>query len=136
MRFSSASAASVVHSNLSCRLKKGRPRSRSLDRNRFRDAMQSVSFWTSLIVAGASIAMMALIFSGLALIFSGLASIPRLLTMNPSSFPGYAEDTLSWVELPTEFSEAIQGFLQVSDELILGLGFDNNVVNIGFNIVM
>ena len=38
------------------------------------------SFWTSLIVAGASMAMMAFIFSG-------LASIPRLLTMNPSSFP-------------------------------------------------
>ena len=82
MRFSSASAASVVHSNLSCRfrsLKKGRPRSPSLDKNRFKAAMQHVSFWTSLIVAGASIAMMALIFSG-------LASISLLLTMNPSSF--------------------------------------------------
>ena len=83
MRFSSASAASVVHSNLSCHfrsLKKGNPRSPSLDKNRFKVAKQPVSFWTSLMVAGASIAMMALIFSG-------LASIPQLLTMNPSSFP-------------------------------------------------
>ena len=83
MRFSSASAASVVHSNLSCRfrsLKKGKPHSPSLDKNRFKVAMQPVSFYTSLIVAGTSMAMMALIFSG-------LASIPRLLMMNPSSFP-------------------------------------------------
>ena len=61
-------------------LKKGNPRSPSLDKNRFKAAMQPVSFWTSLMVAGASMAMMALIFSG-------LASIPRLLMMNPSSFP-------------------------------------------------
>ena len=83
MRFSSASAAYVVHSNLSCHfrsLKKGNPHSPSLDKNRFKAAMPPVSFWTSLIVAGASMAMMALIFSR-------LASIPRLLMMNPSSFP-------------------------------------------------
>ena len=82
MRLSSASASSGVHWNLSCHfgsLKKGKPRSPSLDKNLFRAAMQPVSFWASLIVAGASIAMMALIFSG-------LASIPRWLTMNPSSF--------------------------------------------------
>ena len=83
MRLLSASAASVVHSNLSCRfrsLKKGNPRSPSLDKNRFKAAMQPVSLWTSMMVAGASITMIALIFSGLAL-------IPRLLMMNPSSFP-------------------------------------------------
>ena len=83
MTFSSASAASVVHSNLSCHLrslKKGRPRSPSLDKNQFKAAMQPVSFWMSLIVAWASMAMISLIFSRLAL-------IPRLLTMNPSSFP-------------------------------------------------
>ena len=83
MRFSSAFAASVVYSNLSCHfssLKKGKPHSPSLDKNRFKAAMQLVSFWMSLMVAGASMAMMALIFSG-------LASIPQLLTMNPSSFP-------------------------------------------------
>ena len=62
----------------------------------------------------------------MALIFSGLASIPRLLTMNPSSF---LEGT------PTS-SEAIEGLFQVSNELILGLGFDDNIVDIGFNIAM
>ena len=89
MRFSSASAASVVHSNLSCRLrslKKGRPRLPSLDKNWFKAAMQPVSFWTSLIVAGASMDMMAFIFSR-------LASIPRLLMMKPSSFPDGMQKT-------------------------------------------
>ena len=62
-----------------------------------------------------------------ALIFSRLASIPRLLTMNPSSFPEGR---------PAEFSEAVEGLFQVSNELILGLRFDNDVINIGFNIAM
>ena len=35
-----------------------------------------------------------------------------------------------------EFSEAIEGFFQVSNELILGLGFDDNIIDIGFNIAM
>ena len=122
----------LVHSNLSCRfrsLKKGNPCSPSLDKNRFKAAMQPVSFWTSLMVVGASMAMMALIFSG-------LASIPRLLTMNPSSFPEGTPKTLSWVELLAEFTEAVEGLFQVSNKLILGLGFDDDVVNVGFNIAM
>jgi hypothetical protein len=36
--------------------------------NRFKAAMQPVNFWTSLIVLGASMVVMALIFSGLAYI--------------------------------------------------------------------
>jgi hypothetical protein len=48
--------------------------------NLFRAAMHPVSFCTFLIVAGASISVMAVIFIG-------LASIPRLLMMNPSNFP-------------------------------------------------
>jgi len=35
-----------------------------------------------------------------------------------------------------KFSEAIEGFFQVLYELILGLGLDNNVMNICFNIAM
>ena len=70
----------------------------------------------------------------MALIFSGLASISRLLMMNPSSFPEGTPKTLSWVELLAEFTEAVEGLFQVSNKLILGLGFDDNVVNIGFNI--
>ena len=72
----------------------------------------------------------------MALIFSGLASIPQLLTMKPSSFLEGTPKTLGWVEFPAKFSEAVQGLFQVSNELILGLGFDNDVVNIGFNIAM
>jgi hypothetical protein len=48
--------------------------------NLFRDALHPVSFCTSLIVAGASISVMAVVFTG-------LASIPRLLMMKPSNFP-------------------------------------------------
>jgi hypothetical protein len=48
--------------------------------NLFRAAMHPVSFCTFLIVARASISVMAMIFTG-------LASIPQLLTMKPSNFP-------------------------------------------------
>jgi hypothetical protein len=48
--------------------------------NLFRAALHPVSFCTSLIVAGASMSVMAVIFLG-------LASIPRFLMMNPSNFP-------------------------------------------------
>jgi hypothetical protein len=59
---------SSVHLNLSwslSNLKKGSPLSPSREMNRFKAAMQPVSFWTSLIILGVSIAVMALIFSGL-----------------------------------------------------------------------
>jgi hypothetical protein len=62
-------------------LKKGSPLSPSREMNLFRAAIQPVSFCTSLIVAEAPISVMAIIFTG-------LASIPRLLMMNPSNFPG------------------------------------------------
>ena len=35
-----------------------------------------------------------------------------------------------------KLSETIESFLQINYELILSLGFDNDVVNIGFNIAM
>jgi hypothetical protein len=53
-----------------CNLKKGSPRSPSREMNLFKGTMQPMSFWTSLIVRGASMAVMAVIFSG-------FASIPR-----------------------------------------------------------
>jgi hypothetical protein len=62
--------------------------------NLFRAAIQPVSFYISLIVAGAPISVMAKIFTE-------LASIPRLLTMNLSNFPdGTPKTHFSWVELP------------------------------------
>ena len=39
-------------------------------------------------------------------------------------------------EFPAKHSEAVEGFFQVCNELILALGFDNDVVNISFNIAM
>ena len=73
----------------------------------------------------------------MALIFSGLASIPRLLMMNPSSFPkGTPKTHLIGLSFQRNFPKAVEGLFQVNNELILGLGFDNNIVNIGFNIAM
>ena len=68
----------------------------------------------------------------MALIFSGLASIPRLLMMNPSSFPeGTPKTHLVGLSFATNFSKAVEGLFQVSNELIL-----DNIVDIGFNITM
>ena len=44
--------------------------------------------------------------------------------------------TFTWVEFPAKLSEAVEGFFQVCYELILGLGFDDDVINISFNIAM
>jgi hypothetical protein len=63
--------ASSVHLNLSwClrNLKKVSPLSPSQEMNWFKAAMQPVSFWTFLTIFGASMAVMALTFSGFALI--------------------------------------------------------------------
>jgi hypothetical protein len=54
--------------------------------NLFRAAKHPVSFCTSLIVAEASMSVMAMIFTG-------LASIPWLLMMNPSNFPDGTPNT-------------------------------------------
>ena len=49
---------------------------------------------------------------------------------------GYTKDTLGWVEFPTKLTEAIQGFFQISYELVLALGLDNDIIDISFNIAM
>jgi hypothetical protein len=59
--------------------------------NLFRAAIHPVSFCTSLIVARASMSVMAVIFTR-------LASIPWLLTMNPSNFP-YGTPNMHFVGL-------------------------------------
>ena len=66
--------------------------------------------------------------------FSGLASMPRSETMNPRSMPrGTPEDTLFGVELDALLPEAFEGYLQVIDEVIGPLGFDNDVVHVGLD---
>jgi hypothetical protein len=80
---SRASYASEVHWNLSTFLSNlldGKPFSPSLDMNLLKAAMHPVSLCTFFCDRGASILM-------IASIFSGLASIPRWLTINPSNFP-------------------------------------------------
>ena len=78
-----ATAAYSFHSNLSDflrSLKKGRPMSPSRLMNRLKAAMHPVSFIRSFLHLGGFMNL-------IALIFVGLASIPRLLTMKPSSLP-------------------------------------------------
>ena len=94
--FSSSSAlcASSVHLNVSSflrSLKNGRPRSPSHEMNLPSAAMQPVSFCTCFWeVSGCMLVM--------AVIFSGLASMPRLLTMKPSSLPdGTLNMHFSWL---------------------------------------
>jgi hypothetical protein len=48
----------------------------------------------------------------------------------------YAEDALSRVELPQESAQAVEGFLEVGDELIVGSGLDDHVIHVSFNVVM
>jgi hypothetical protein len=55
-------------------LKKGIPRSPSRERNLFRAVIQLLSFWTSLIIHGALMAVMAVIFSKFASIPLGRSS--------------------------------------------------------------
>ena len=84
-----ATAASSFHSNLSDllrSLKKGRPLSPSRLMNLLKAAMHPVSFIGSFLLLGGFMYLMALTFMG-------LASMPRLLTMKPSSFPDGTPNT-------------------------------------------
>jgi hypothetical protein len=82
--------------------------------NLFRATMHPVSFCTSLIVAGASMSVMAMMFSG-------LASIPRLLTMNLSNFPDGTPNT-HFVGL--SFHQNFRKLLNISSKsAIRSLGF-------------
>jgi hypothetical protein len=48
----------------------------------------------------------------------------------------YAEDSLGWVELPPELEQAIKGFLEIRDKLVVGSGLDDHVIHVVFNIMM
>jgi hypothetical protein len=48
----------------------------------------------------------------------------------------YAEDALGWVELPLELAQAVEGFLEVRDELITVSSFDDHIIHVSFNIVV
>jgi hypothetical protein len=81
-------------------------------------------------VLGASIAVMALIFSG-------LASIPRWLTMNLSSFfLRHTKDALCRIKLPSKLPQAIECFLEIGDELIVGSGLDDHLIHVSFNVTV
>jgi hypothetical protein len=75
-----------------------------------RAAMHPVSLCTFFYDRGASILMMASIFSG-------PTSILRWLTMNPSNFPIGTPKTLFWIELPPVSPQAVEDQLQIFDEV-------------------
>jgi hypothetical protein len=83
--------------------------------NLFRAAIQPVNFCTSLIVGGAPISVMAMIFTG-------LASMPRLLMMNPSNFPKSAQTA--------------KRFLQICNQDVGIPGLDDHIIHIALNIPM
>jgi hypothetical protein len=66
----------------------------------------------------------------MALIFYGFASIPRWLTMNPSSFPAGTPKTLFWVQLPPVAPQAVEDQLQIFDEVFC---FGNHIIDVGFH---
>jgi hypothetical protein len=48
----------------------------------------------------------------------------------------YAKDAIGWVELPPEFLQAVEGFLEVGDKLDMVSGLDGHVIQISFSIAM
>jgi hypothetical protein len=47
-----------------------------------------------------------------------------------------AEDSLGWVELPPELAQAVEGLLEVGDELVVVSGLHDPVIHVNFNIAM
>jgi hypothetical protein len=48
----------------------------------------------------------------------------------------YAKDSLGWVELPPKLAQAVEGFLEVGDELVVVSGLDDQLIHISFNIAV
>jgi hypothetical protein len=48
----------------------------------------------------------------------------------------HAEDALHWVKLPSKLPQAVECFLEIRDELIMGSVLDDHVVHVSFNVAM
>jgi hypothetical protein len=48
----------------------------------------------------------------------------------------YTEDAFGRVELPPKLALAVEGFLEVGDELVAISGLDDHVIHVSFNIVV
>jgi hypothetical protein len=48
----------------------------------------------------------------------------------------HAEDALRWVKLPSKLPQAVESFLNISDELIMGSGLDDHIIHVSFNVAM
>ena len=92
--------------------------------NLLKAAMHPVSFIRSFLLLGCLINLMALILVG-------LASMPRLLTMKPSSSPDGTLKTLGRVELPFEFPEIFKCLGDIRNELIITFCLDDDIIDIG-----
>jgi hypothetical protein len=47
-----------------------------------------------------------------------------------------AEDALGWAKLPSKLALAVDCFLEIRDELVMGSGLDDHVIHIRFNVAM
>ena len=65
-------------------------------------------------------------------IFSGLASMPRSETMKPSSMPLGTPKTHG-VELDAFRSEFCKGLPKINNEVVIPLGLNHDVINVGLN---
>ena len=70
----------------------------------------------------------------MALTLVGLASMPRLLTMKPSSSPDGTPNTLGRVELPFEFPEIFKCLGVVCNELVITFCLDDDIIDIGLGV--
>ena len=71
----------------------------------------------------------------MALTFVGLASMPQLLTVKPSSFPnGTPNMHLVEFSFHLNFLRFFKCFSKVGNELIIVLGLDDDVINIGLGV--
>jgi hypothetical protein len=48
----------------------------------------------------------------------------------------HAKDALCRVKLPSKLPQAIERFLEIGDELVVGSGLDDNVIHVSYNIVV
>ena len=70
----------------------------------------------------------------MALTLVGLASMPRLLTMKPSSFPDGTPNTLDRVELLFEFPKIFKCLEVIRNELIIMFCLDDDIINVGLGV--
>jgi hypothetical protein len=48
----------------------------------------------------------------------------------------HAKDALRRVKLPSKLLQAVECFLEIRDELVVGSGLDDHIIHVSFNVVV